>query len=72
MEYVFIVVLTGIFIFREVLHYRETKDLLDRLMSRNYLEYKDNQNPEDNDFGEKESDLVGIEQAKEDIVEEEE
>jgi len=50
-----------------ILASRERKDLLDRIMSRSFTEYKDNEKLEDNDFGDEESNLIDLNEAKEEI-----
>jgi hypothetical protein len=48
-------------------NYRERKDLLDRIMAKSLVEYKDNQKPEENDFGKDDPNLVSLDEAKEEI-----
>ncbi len=47
----------------------ERKDLYDRLMARNFVEYKDNVDPESNEIEDEESDIADIDDAKEEITE---
>lgn len=62
--------LIGLFILREYVTYKERQKLLDRIMSRNYQEFKDIETPEDNDFGNEEESLEvedAIEEARGEI-----
>ena len=58
-----LIILLGV---REYLSSRERADMLDRLMSRNIQEYKDNTENEENEL-EVESSTIPIDQAKEEI-----
>lgn len=55
--------------YKEHLAYQERKDSLDRLMSKNLQEYKDNSTTiEENDYGVEPDPIVGIEDAQEELV----
>jgi len=63
-----ILALIAFLLVREVLAYRERRDMLDRLMAKNLPEYKDNQKEEPNEFEEEEDpDLLPIDQARDAI-----
>lgn len=49
MEYA-IVILAALLAVREFIHYRERKDMLDRLMAKSLPEFKDNSKAEENKF----------------------
>lgn len=68
-EYVSFIGLLAVFIYREYLNQKERQDLLDRLMSRNFEEFKARTaSPEENDFEEEDSNLVDIMEAREDVL----
>ena len=46
---------------------KERKDMLDRLMSRNLVEFKDNVKPEDNDYGEDSTEVEILDVNNDDI-----
>lgn len=65
------VIIIGLIIFlglREYLSHRERKDMLDRLMSKNFQEYKDNDKQEENHLEPEDDGLLDVEDAKEKIV----
>lgn len=68
MEYA---VIAALFIFtgiREYLNFKERKDMLDRLMSRNFTEYKDNEKPEKNQLEPEDDGLTDLEEAKNEMI----
>jgi hypothetical protein len=48
--------------------YKERQKLLDRIMSKNYVEYVDNQKPEDNDFSDGSEKYLDLESARKEIT----
>lgn len=68
MQEIFIIGLILVIIVREVFNFIERREMLDRLMSRNINEYKDNIKPEKNNYGEP-SNLEPLENHREDIDE---
>lgn len=71
MEYLVITLLTTLLIVRDFLHFKERKEMLDRIMAKSFIEFKDNepkpepkeQKPVDNE--------VELDDAKEDLYGEE-
>lgn len=59
-----LIVLLGL---REYTAFVERKDMLDRLMSRNLPEYKDNAKPEPNQLEPQASDLTDLDEAREEL-----
>lgn len=72
LEITAIVLLTALLALREVLHHKERKDMLDRLMARNYIEYKDNERPEENNLAPEKDETVELAEAKGELYGEEE
>lgn len=70
MEILLLLILTLITITVIVLSYLERRDLVDRLMSRNITEYKSIKE-EPNDFGDDDSNLIPLADAKKEILNEE-
>lgn len=66
--FVGIVLLDAALIVLMVLHHRERKDMLDRLMAKNLPEYKDNTQPEENQLDEDDDKTVPLEDAEEEFV----
>lgn len=64
MEYLALILLAGLFAYREYNNSKERNDLLDRLMSRSYKEFKTDLKHEDNDFENKDDDTIPIGEAK--------
>lgn len=63
-----VAILIGLFVIREYVTYKERQKLLDRIMSKDYQEYKDIEVPEENVYGEDEKEnLISLEEAKEEI-----
>jgi hypothetical protein len=57
-------VLAAVFYFSHL----ERQKLLDRIMSRTYTEFVDNQKPEENDFSDGQENIIDLENAKEDVI----
>lgn len=72
MEYIAIVLLSGLLAYREYLHHKERGDMLDRLMARNFTEFKDNANPEPNQLEDAKDETVELVEAKDELYGEEE
>jgi hypothetical protein len=72
MDYLVIIILSIFLGVREYLHFKERKDMLDRLMSRNFTEYKDNASPEPNNFKSEKDETVELSEAKKELYGEEE
>lgn len=53
---------------REYLSYRERRDMVDRLMSKNFQEYKDNTKPEENQLEPVDDGLKELDDAKQEII----
>lgn len=53
---------------REVLAYRERREMLDRLMAKNLPEYKDNHTPTPNQLDNEPDDSVPLEDAENDLT----
>jgi len=68
-EYFALIAIVAVFCFREYTNYKERKNLMDRFMSRDYVEYKAFEKPEEEESEEKEKYYVDIEDAKEEILE---
>lgn len=66
MEFI-VIALIILYGFREFLLFKERKEVMDRLMSKNLPEFKDNAKPEDNELEEKEESET-LEDAKEEII----
>jgi len=67
MEYI----IAGLFILlvvREYLSFKERKDMLDRLMSKNFQEYKDNTQLEENHLEPEPDGTSEIEESKQEII----
>lgn len=45
MEHLILLFMGAFVVWREYVHYREVQDLLNRLMSRDYIEYKQDSRP---------------------------
>lgn len=71
LETIVILLLFAILVLREVLHHKERTDMLDRLMARNYIEYKDNVKPEENQLEPENTELVELAEAKDELYGEE-
>lgn len=71
MEYFVITILSALLGVREYLHYKERKDMLDRLMARSFTEYKDNDKPEKNQLEPKDDGTVELDDAKNELYGEE-
>jgi hypothetical protein len=71
LEYLVIIILSGFLALREYLHFKERKDMLDRLMSRSFVEYKDNTNLEPNHTEEVKDETVELAEAKSELYGEE-
>ena len=69
MEIITIIALSLIIVVLLVLSYLERKDLVDRLMSKDIVEYKSIKE-EQNEFGEENPNLIPIWEAKEEIMDE--
>lgn len=69
MEIILIIILAVITLVSLILGYIERKDLLDRLMSKNIVEYK-SLKEEPNELGEENPNLISILDAKEEILNE--
>ena len=68
-----VIAITVIYFVREYVNYKERQNLLDRVMSKNYTEFKDIETPEENIYEEdKDESVVGLEEAREEIDGEEE
>lgn len=72
LEYLVIIILSGFLALREYLHFKERKDMLDRLMSRSFTEYKDNTNPEPNNLEPEKDGTIDLVEAKKELYGEEE
>jgi hypothetical protein len=66
-----IIILSGLLALREVLHHKERKDMLDRLMARNFIEYKDNERMEKNNLEPEKDETVELVDAKDALYGEE-
>lgn len=66
---VFNVAIIAVFAFFQYLNHKERKDLYDRLMSRSFVEYKDNLIPEENNFKDDSDKYIDLEIAREQIEE---
>jgi hypothetical protein len=53
---------------KEVMYFKERKDILDRLMAKNLPEYKDNAKEEQNDYGKEDKNVVELEDAKDELM----
>jgi hypothetical protein len=63
------ILLIIVLLIREFMSYRERSKLMDRIMSKNFEEYKSFETPEDNDILEQEDDgTIPILEAKEEIL----
>ena len=72
MEILIVLILTALLIVREYTTYKERQKLLDRIMSKDYSEFKAMETPEENKYDEdEEKSDVEIEDAKEVINAEE-
>ena len=71
-EALVIITLSALLALREVLHHKERKDMLDRLMARNFTEYKDNERAEPNQLEPKPDETVELADAREELYGEEE
>jgi hypothetical protein len=60
--------LLAFIVWREWSATQERTDLIDRLMAKNFPEYKDNRAPEPNHFEVKPTDVVDIEDGREDMI----
>lgn len=59
----------ALFLVREYVNYKERKDLLNRLMSRDFEQFKHlTETPEPNNFGDEDDNLINIEEAREELV----
>jgi hypothetical protein len=67
-----IIILSALLALREVLHHKERKDMLDRLMARNFIEYKDNEKLEQNKLEPEKDETVDLVDAKKELYGEEE
>ena len=67
MEYI-IAGLMILMVVKEYFSYKANKDIYDRLMSRNFQEYKDNTQQEKNHLEPEEDGTSEIEDSKEDII----
>jgi hypothetical protein len=67
MAEIIIIALLAVQIIMVVLNYRERKDLLDRIMAKSFVEYKDNDKLEENDFGKDDPNIINLDEAKEEI-----
>jgi hypothetical protein len=47
---------------------KERETLLDRIMAKDYIEFVDNQKPEDNDFSDGSEQFLDLEDAKKEIT----
>jgi hypothetical protein len=52
---------------KEYLTHVERKDMLDRLMAKNLPEYKDNSQPEENEYPEEDKNLIDLDDAREEL-----
>lgn len=71
MEILVIVIFAALLALREVIHYKERKDMLDRLMARSFTEYKDNEKPEENELTPKDDGTAELVDAKDELYGEE-
>jgi len=71
LETTVILILSGLLALREVLHHKERKDMLDRLMARNFIEYKDNERMEKNNLEPEKDETVELVDAKDALYGEE-
>jgi hypothetical protein len=62
-----IVLLLAYIAWREHLSYRERTELTDRLMARSLPEYKDNQAPEPNQLDTPPTDVIDLDEAREEL-----
>lgn len=67
MEILAVLALTVLLGLREYTSFVERKDMLDRLMSRNLPEYKDNAKPEKNQLEAPPSELIDLDAAREEL-----
>lgn len=68
-EIIAFISLVLLFGLREYLNHMERKDLLNRLMARNFEDYNNyTEKPEKNHFDEVDESLINLEEAREDIV----
>lgn len=70
MEYAIIIILITVQLIREYFVQKERATLLDRIMSRSYTEFKDNEHPEDNHMEAVDDGTEDLEDAKSDIMNE--
>lgn len=68
MEYLIIVLLIIAQGVREYFTQKERAALLDRIMSRNYTEFKDNEKPEPNHLEDIEEDGEDLDEAREEMI----
>jgi len=64
-EYLITIILTAILLVREYINYKERSDLLDRIMSKSFQDYKNNSVEPAKEEEVPESPYVGIEEARE-------
>lgn len=61
--------LVALFGYREFNNSKERKDLLDRLMSRNFEQYTNlTEKPEENDIETYDTEVISLEEAREDLM----
>ena len=68
MAYVMVGILSIFIVVREVLHFKERKDMLDRLMAKSLPEYKDNHEPEKNDIEPKDDGLQDLDEVRDQLL----
>ena len=69
MFFLIIVALVGVILYREKQHQHQLSNLLDRLMSKNFRDYKNySDEPEENNFSDDSEHLINLEEAREDIM----
>ena len=71
-EYTVIIILSGFLALREILHHKERKDMLDRLMARSFTEFKDNEKPVESNFKTKDDGTAELDDVKDEVYGEKE